>query len=289
MTDVNGHAVSPEKMQKTRETKTSSAPQPLNAGERKTLGGKGHQATCSCIICARIRARSTSGKASKATERAVAHQRRLERKKDKRFGTTPNTKREQRIAKKAMLTGALVGQAVAGARPNIAAAARIAGMDPSQAQRQVRRDGTVIEAFERAGITDDRLAQVAAEGLEAKQIKLIADRDGRVIDAIDMPDHKNRHAFWRDILMAKGVLGRDREDTVAGGGLIIIAPQEVSVVPGHPPACTCQECIDAWNEKTKLLQERATRAMAVQAENRNNSKRSPEIFDSQADEDEDEE
>lgn len=248
---------------------------------------KGHRPDCVCTLCARIQARIAAGKPPKKVARAMAsdlaHQRRLDRSKDKRFGTTARNKREQRIAKNAMLTGAVVAQAATGARPNIAQAAKIAGMDPSQAQRQINRDGTVQEALERNGITLELLDQVGKDGLKADSLKLIYDEKGNVVDSIAVPDQHARHKYWRDFNMMYGRLGSERESGAGGGGLIIIAPEDAKVVDGHPPVCTCDECIAMWNEKTKHIAAKAARQMAVDAEIVEQPKPLPESFDAPED------
>jgi len=231
----------------------------------RARNAKGHKSTCICTLCKRIQARIDAGLPPKATSRAMAHERRVAGNKDKRFGTTPRNKREKRIAKTAMLTGAVVGQAAVGVRPNIAQAATIAGMDPSQAQRQIKRDKRVTEILERVGITDEKVFGVYSEGMDAKETRLIV-RDGEVKDAVEVPDWHARHKFARDLLMVQGHLGNDRDSGAGGGGLIIIAPEVARVVPGHPAACVCDECIAAWNEKTKTLSAQAERAMAIDAE-----------------------
>lgn len=226
---------------------------------------KGHRDSCTCTLCARIKARIAAGKPPKAVARAMGHQRRIERAKDKRIGTTPRNKSEQRIAKRAMLTGAIVGQAAAGVRPNIARAARIAGIDPSQAQRQIRRDESIQAALARAGITDAKLFELAAEALAAENVRLITNRDGNLTDAISFPDWLARHKFWQDLLKVKGFLGRE-EPPAPVGGLIIIAPDAAKVLPGHAATCMCQECIAAWDEKTKELRRLEARRSAIDAE-----------------------
>jgi len=55
----------------------------------------------------------------------------------------------------------------------------------------------------RAGITDDKLAAVAAEALDAKHYKFVTDRDGNIVETIEIPDWHNRHRYWSD--MSKGI------------------------------------------------------------------------------------
>jgi hypothetical protein len=148
----------------------------------------------------------------------------------------------------------------------------------------------VLAALAKVGITEERLDQVSAEGIDANETVLIRDRDGNVIDAIHIPDWHARHKFLRDLYMMIGRLGSDRESTPQGGGLIIIAPQEAKVVAGHASACVCEKCIEAWNEKTKALSRRAANAMAVDAELVGNKRSLPESLPEPPDpfEDEDE-
>ena len=80
--------------------------------------------------------------------------------------------------------------------------------------------------------------------------------------------------------MAKGILGNDRDGMPQSGGLIIIGSQEATVVEGHPPTCVCEKCIEAWNEKTKILSRNAARAMAVDAEIVENRNSLPELLES---------
>ena len=86
--------------------------------------------------------------------------------------------------------------------------------------------------------------------------------------------------------MAKGILGNDRDSSNNGGGLIIIAPQEATVDTGHPSTYVCQECIDAWNEKTKVLARTAAKAMAVDAEIVENKNILPDSLESAGETDE---
>jgi hypothetical protein len=230
---------------------------------RKSVGGNNHRPLCECSICTNIRARITTGRPAKATQRAIARQRRLEAAKAK---TTPRTRRERQIAKDTAVNTAIATQVMVGVRPSIVKTAQIAGVSRPTAARAMKGNDFVAGALSRAGIDDDKLATVAAEGLEAKFVKILTDREGQVTSKIETPDYTSRHLYWRDVLMAKGILGNDRESQGSGGGLIIIAPEAASLVEGHPPTCICQECIDAWNVKHKSLSERALREMAVDAE-----------------------
>jgi len=47
---------------------------------------------------------------------------------------------------------------------------------------------------------------------------------------------------------------------------MIILPDQARVLPGHSPACSCQKCAEAWNERTKELQKNAMRSMVFDAQ-----------------------
>lgn len=235
--------------EKTDESSTASAPlsdRPRNAN--------GHTNSCVCTLCARIQARIAAGKPTKEEERAQRRAQRLATEALKKPTARPG--REQRLAKDAALAASVATQIALGQKPSATLAAKIADIDPSTAQGKTRAgklDESVHAALLRAGITNDRLFAVASEGLDAKSTRLVTDKDGRVVDAIEFPDHQNRHRFWRDLLMVKGYLGREDTSQVPSGGLIIIAPDAAKVVPGHVETCMCEECIAAWDEKTKEL------------------------------------
>jgi hypothetical protein len=178
--------------------------------------------------------------------------------------TLPVTRREEAIRKAALVEGAVAGQISAGVRPSIEKAAQIAEVSTKKA-REIAPDDFVQSALVKAGITDDKLFSLGAQALEAESTKLITDSDGNIVEAIKLPDWQNRHRFWRDLLMVKGHLGSERE-MPATGGLMIIVPDQARVVAGHPPACSCQECAAAWNERTKEFQQRAMRSMAIDAQ-----------------------
>lgn len=48
---------------------------------------------------------------------------------------------------------------------------------------------------------DEMLAKVALEGLQATKLH------GTDNDFVEIPDHDNRHKFWKDIMAARGKLG----------------------------------------------------------------------------------
>jgi hypothetical protein len=222
---------------------TQQADRPRNA--------KSHQPSCVCTLCRRIQARIAAGKPTKEAERAMAKAQRQA--KAKSNATTPSNLRERRLVKDAALTAAVAAQAANGLKPNIAQAARIAGMDPSQAQRKIGSDESVLAALARVGITPEVLDSVGAAGLNANETRLIT-KDGEVLDAIEVPDWHARHKFLRDFYLMIGRLGRDSE-TQAPGGLIVIASNFVQAVTGHASSCACDECTRVWEEKAREYME----------------------------------
>jgi len=133
----------------------------------------------------------------------------------------------------------------------------------------VERNTFVQTALAAAGITDESLATLAKEGMEAFNQKIITDQDGAIVDVVNMPDWRNRHAFWRDILMVKKLLGNDAESSAIGsGGLVIITPDAAKVSTGHPSACVCEDCRVAWQEKARHLRASTVRENAIIVESR---------------------
>ena len=242
------------------------------AKDRVARGSKMHRLDCRCCVCEASRRRKASGRPTKAEERALRREQRervrAERRKaeSQRRSSTPQNARERRLVKETALVSALAGQAAVGARPNIAAAARIAGMDASQATKKVHGDESLQAALDRAGITDEKLFEVAGEGLDAFLTRILTDKNGNVTDTIKIKDFHAIHKFWRDLLMVKGYLGREEPQQQASGGLIIIANDAAKVVPGHSETCMCDECIAAWEEKTKELRQLELKRHAIEAE-----------------------
>ena len=240
---------------------------------------KGHPPGHTCKVCERTRARIAAGKPSKKDMEKTRADRKVAKLAAKQIAAA---------RKNGLAEGILVGQVEAGKLPSVAPAVRVSGLAPDKV-RDMTQGNLVQSSLEKNGITLDLLDEVGREGLKAESQKLIFDEDGNVADAIAMPDHHARHKFWRDYNMMHGRLGSDRDSQVASGGLVIIAPNEATVVTGHSPACVCEECIAAWNEKTKILSRNASRAMAVDAEIVENPRSLPENLDGLGSEDEDDE
>lgn len=245
----------------------SSEP-PANSGRSRTA--KGHKPNCVCKVCLRIQAAIAAGKPPKAETREKQRLTRIAKAKAKQelrraeVAAKAQAKAKVKSALASKIEGVVLGQVAAGIIPSASRVAEMTGASLGET-KQVMGGDFVQSALARAGITDDKLAQVAAEGLEAKNYRYLTDRDGNIVDVIEMPDHQNRHRFWRDLLMVKGYLGSDREQ-VASGGLMIIVPEQARVVKGHPPTCTCDECIKAWNDRTREMSARALKAMTIDAE-----------------------
>jgi hypothetical protein len=179
-------------------------------------------------------------------------------------------------------------QIALGQTPNAALAGRVAGVSERTGQLVSNANNFVQTALLKHGITDDRLAEIASAGMDAFFQKIITDNDGAIVDVINQPDWKSRHAFWRDILMVKKLLGNDSENAAGGsGGLVIITPDAARVQTGHPAACVCDECRVQWEEKARHLRVATVRERQI-AEHSSAPIPSPATISSGSDEDEDE-
>jgi phage terminase small subunit len=94
-------------------------------------------------------------------------------------------------------------------------AAEDAGYSPKSAQSQASENlrkpnvrEVFLRAMDKAGITDEKLATVMSEGLEAKRaISAVVGNDatGKTMDFIDVPDHNARHRFFDSAAKIKGL------------------------------------------------------------------------------------
>ena len=109
---------------------------------------------------------------------------------------------------------------------------------------------SIETALARVGITEERLAEVASEGLNAEFVRYFA-QDGEVTDERRDRDWKSIHAFWRDLLMVKKYLGSDREDANAAPGGLMIINGSVQINTRHKAGCQCEECVSAWEAQAR--------------------------------------
>jgi hypothetical protein len=210
---------------------------------------KGHKDSCTCTLCARIKARIAAGLPTREEERAQRRAAKLA--KQAVTKQQPRAGREQRIATDSAMSSSIATQIVLGHKPNAALAAKIAGVHPSTASEKARTEkmqDSIHTALLAVGITDARLAEVASEGLSAEFVRYFA-QDGEVTDERRDRDWKSIHAFWRDLLMVKSYLGSDREDANAAPGGLMIINGPVQINTGHKVGCQCQECVKAWEEQ----------------------------------------
>lgn len=101
---------------------------------------------------------------------------------------------------------------------NVSKAMRDAGYSEATAKtpQKLTESKAFTDAMIEAGITDNKLATVLSEGLEAtKVISAVVGKnaDEKTMDFIDVPDHPTRHKFLETALKIKGV-GKD--DTPLG-------------------------------------------------------------------------
>lgn len=216
-----------------------------------------HKPNCPCRLCERVRARRAAGLPTSAEEKAAKRAAAEARREAKR------AKKRKSNATVAAVQASLATQVRLGHRPNAGLAGESAGVSARQGQMIAEANNFVQQALSSVGITDSKLAEVAAAGLEAAMQKIITDRDGRIVDVVNTPDWRNRHAFWSDLLRIKKILGADTETGGGSGGLIIITNDAAKVLPGHPPACTCDSCKIAWEEKYAHLRRAAVRDSTI--------------------------
>jgi hypothetical protein len=211
---------------------------------------RAHKETCICRLCNAVRSRLAAGLPKKEIERAMAKAQRLINGTDKT--AEPRNDRERAVATHAAIVAATTALVDNGTIPEATAVARAAGVPIERAKLEV----SVPEALDRAGITDSRLDSVALSGLDAEDTRLII-QDGIVTDAVGVPDWKARHNFWRDLNLMKGRLRPDEQQI--GGGLIIVAPHEINLTPGHPPNCQCAKCALSWEAEAVGAMRRVAR------------------------------
>jgi hypothetical protein len=145
-----------------------------------------------------------------------------------KLGHTPVTDRpelsvrERRFAK-GLIDGKTNRQAALDAAP--------AGtLTPSGADSwglRTRQKGHFIETFEqmldRKGLTEERLAEIHSENLQAMKVVATATKDGQITDVIERPDYATRQravpSGWR-------VRGRDREESVKSNPIVLVLDSE---------------------------------------------------------------
>lgn len=248
------------------------------------VNARGHKLTCQCRVCLAIQNARAKGIPTKAQRAADAQARRIARAKAKVEAKIRRELERKLVVEqhRRVVQTSLESQALSGAKPSMELAAKQAGISAPTAAKLAGED-FVQTALSKHGITDDRLASVASEGLDATLQRIVTDRNGEIIDVVNVPDWKSRHAFWADLLKVKKILGSDA-DTSQHGGLVIITPNAARVVEGHPATCTCDTCIAAWQSKARELQRLAMRETAIEL---TPTALPPTTTNSGADEDED--
>lgn len=238
------------------ESTARPAPEPIS----RPTHAKGHREDCSCMVCKRLQAAIAAGKPSKQEVHLAAVARREARQKAKaeELSRRQLLRREEKKRKEAVVSATLLTQVQSGIKPSLELAAKVAGVSVPTAKKIAGED-FVETSLKNAGIDNTKLAEVAAAGLDAAAQRIVTDRDGNIIDVINVPDWKSRHAFWSDLLKVKKILGGENEFGSGGGGLIVISPDAAKVLPGHPPACVCDECKLAWETKASHLRKAAIR------------------------------
>jgi hypothetical protein len=178
---------------------------------RKTQGGKNHKPNCPCRICTPTRAAIAAGKIPMKAQL-------------KKPGIRKATPRHRLFAK-----GVAAQIASGSGKTNLKEAALAAGYTENDAAHHgselVRRpeiQGLILRALNEAGITQQRLADVASRGLDATETKLVT-FEGEVKSREEIPDWHARHKFWRDSNMIFGNFPKE-EGNVQQAALIVKLP-----------------------------------------------------------------
>lgn len=120
---------------------------------------------------------------------------------------------------------------------------------------------SIDAALTRAGIDDERLARVAAEGLSAMVVKT-ATFEGEISDEREYVDWNSRHKFWHDLNVIKGHMAPDGNEGGGGGLVIVNGPTMINT--GHKPGCRCDVCVKAWEaEGREVLRQQRQREVTM--------------------------
>ena len=206
-----------------------------------------HKDGCNCRVCNNIRKNAAAGRPPSAVISAARDARRV--------------LREQRRLKvrRTAVEASVATQLKAGVKPSLRMALEASGFKDSHLQTVDTMKGieaaqsSIDKALLRAGITDDKLASVAAGGLDATRLEAVAvigGEDPREREEIREPDWNVRHKYLETTLKVKGHLSPD--PNAAGiGGLMIVAPTIVNT--GHRTNCPCPDCVVAWEGKAREI------------------------------------
>lgn len=224
----------------------------------------GHIPGHTCKVCERVRNRILAGRPSKKAMKEAAEARRQAKKQAKQDADI--AKKVVQAKQDGQVEGILAGQVAAGKTPDIVQAVKLTGASANKAKEMIAGD-LVQAALLKNGITVELLDEVGLDGLRAEIQKIYTDQDGKITDVINFKDHHARHKFWRDYNLMFGRLGREEANGgTGGGGLIIITPDAAKVSTNHSPACICDDCKTAWEEKARHLRVAAIRERAITIE-----------------------
>ena len=108
-------------------------------------------------------------------------------------------------------------------------AAMEAGYSPGTSSGLIEKSGTVknamLQAMERAGVTEELLALKIKDGLEAME-KRFYSHEGRVIDKRETEDHNVRHKFLQTSLELHKYIKSNTIDTLNLG--VVVMPSKLS-------------------------------------------------------------
>ena len=112
--------------------------------------------------------------------------------------------------------------------PNTATASRLAGYaSPQSAYAAVKSQDfqdalqTFLKILELKGVDDHKVAQVIADGLNAKDTKFFS-KDGIVEDEREVDDHATRHKFVETVVKIRKLINTDNTSLQDNRKLIIV-------------------------------------------------------------------
>jgi len=112
------------------------------------------------------------------------------------------------IREKRLIKGVVSGLTGAEAARRAGYSAKSASQLASETLAKPKVQSALLAAMEKAGITDDRIAQVMDEGLKANRVvsARVTNKDAEVDtdDFIEVPDHAVRHKFLETAIDVKG-------------------------------------------------------------------------------------
>ena len=199
----------------------------MRFSNQERRGGRGHLPDCTCRVCARL---------NDQPERPAQ--------KAERIGG-PLKRARNAFKKRAFVRSLTEPNSKTFLDPQASALA--VGYERSDAERLLQDRGVrsrLLAAMEKQGITDEYLARVFKEGMEANEVKL-ASSGGTFTDQKVVPDHDTRIKYLELFLRIRGDLAPEQH--IQQAALIVQLPSR-ELVAGHGACCRCRKCELGWEE-----------------------------------------